>query len=112
MGDNREKLKGNSCCRRKMVLKPEQAADIYALKPVFDVLKRGASFNIACKVKGRSVPIGKMFNVSAKTIRDIWSRRTWTFATCHLWKGERKQIQGRARRQVATQPREHNPKAP
>jgi hypothetical protein len=104
MGDNRKKMPGNSSCRRKLVLKPEQAAAIYALKPVFDVLTRGASFDIACKVKGRSVPVGKMFNVSAKTIRDIWSRRTWSFATCHLWKGERKYCQGSAHRQVTIQP--------
>ena len=25
------------------------------------------------------------FDVSPKTIRDIWSHRTWQRATCHLW---------------------------
>jgi hypothetical protein len=29
-----------------------------------------------------------MFDVSPKTIRDIWSRRTWKRATCHLWEEE------------------------
>jgi hypothetical protein len=27
-----------------------------------------------------------MFNVSPKTIRDIWNRRTWATETRHLWK--------------------------
>ena len=39
-------------------------------------------------MKGQSVPVSKIYNVSAKTIRDIWNRRTWTFATCHLWEDE------------------------
>jgi hypothetical protein len=28
------------------------------------------------------------YKVSAKTIRDIWNRKTWTFATYRLWKGD------------------------
>lgn len=66
--------------RRRIVLTPERAAEIYAMKPGLD--ERGR------KVKGKSVPVGQMFNVSAKTIRDIWNQRSWTFATCHLWKLE------------------------
>ncbi len=74
--------------RRRMVLKPEQAVEIYALKPVFDGLARGSSSETESKAKGRSVPIGKKFNVSAKTIRAIWNRRTWRFVTRPLWKRE------------------------
>ncbi len=100
----RGSMQVNSSCRRKLVLKSAQAAVIYALKPAFDVVTRCASSETERKVKGRSVPIGKMFNVSAKTIRDIWSRRTWTFATYHLWKGEGKRGQDRMHPLVTIQP--------
>ena len=71
---------------RKIVLKPEQAASIYALKPSLDSGREcNPIFNTRHRSKGRSVPVGKIFNVSAKTIRDIWNRKTWTFATRHLW---------------------------
>ena len=39
-------------------------------------------------LRGQSVRVSERYNVSAKTIRDIWSRRTWTFATDSLWHAE------------------------
>ena len=35
--------------------------------------------------KGQSIPVSLLFNVSPKTVRDIWNRKTWPNATCSLW---------------------------
>ena len=40
------------------------------------------------RIKGQSVPVAGMFGVSPKTVRDIWNRRTWAYATHHLWTQE------------------------
>ncbi len=69
----------------RVVLNPAQAAEIYRYKAIF---LSHQDFN-ACsrlpKINSRSIELGKLYNVSDKTIRDIWNRRTWTFATRHLW---------------------------
>ena len=38
--------------------------------------------------KGRSGIISKWLGISARAVRDIWNRKTWTFATRHLWASE------------------------
>ena len=40
------------------------------------------------RIKGQSVPVAEIFGVSPKTVRDIWNRRTWAYATHHLWAQE------------------------
>jgi hypothetical protein len=35
--------------------------------------------------RGLSVPISKMYQISPKTVRDIWNHVTWKYATYHLW---------------------------
>ena len=37
------------------------------------------------RLRGASPPIAVRFGVSSRTIRDIWNRKTWAFATKHLW---------------------------
>jgi hypothetical protein len=44
-----------------------------------------SSFLNASKIEDQSAHIGEQYDVSAKTIRDIWNHRTWTFAIRHLW---------------------------
>ena len=61
--------------RHGVVLTDKEAFEIYKCKLSWD----------RCKVKGRSVPVSLKFNVSPKTVRDIWTRRTWTNATKCLW---------------------------
>ena len=39
----------------------------------------------AIRIKGQSAKLAKIYCVTAKTIRDIWNKRSWTNATCHLW---------------------------
>ena len=38
--------------------------------------------------KGRCGPISKLFGISARAVRDIWNRKTWAYATRHLWSSE------------------------
>ncbi len=68
-----------------VVLNPTRAAEIYMQKAALLAPDQYPSCLTGPKIKGQSVHIGQKYNVSAKTIRDIWNRRTWTFATCHLW---------------------------
>ncbi|EKX35424.1 hypothetical protein GUITHDRAFT_118441 [Guillardia theta CCMP2712] len=67
--------KGNAQTNiRKKALTPALAADIFSqrsLKPGYATVE--SSF------------VAKKYGVSSKTIRDIWSRRTWTEATRPLW---------------------------
>ncbi len=92
--------------RKKGILKPAEYEDVSVLmKDIFFairnyncvsamlhesdaiilyLLKIDASTNNQSK-RGRSGPISKLFGVSARTVRDIWNRKTWAYATKHLW---------------------------
>jgi hypothetical protein len=61
--------------RHGVVLTEKEAFEIYKCKFPSDKFQ----------MKGRSVPVSRRFNVSPKTVRDIWSQRTWTHATRSLW---------------------------
>ena len=64
----------------RAVLTASQATDIFTRK----ILLESQDNTVSC-LKGASVSISKMYKVSAKTIRDIWNRKTWACATSHLW---------------------------
>lgn len=66
-----------------VVLSPQLAKEIYKSK-----LEAHSSRRFERGLKGQSVPVAKKYNVSAKTIRDIWNRRTWTAVTCEYWDDE------------------------
>ncbi len=73
----------------RIILTPHLAMEIYAHKLLLQTPRDfGSCLDAAGLLKGQSTQIAKKYNVSAKTIRDIWNRRTWTFATCSLWRGE------------------------
>ncbi len=61
--------------RHGIVLTDKEAFEIYKFKFPLDKFQ----------MKGRSVPVSRKFNVSPKTVRDIWNQRTWTNATRPLW---------------------------
>ena len=65
------------------VLTPQQAVEIFSYKLTSPV----ASYATVHLKHGNdhSGMIGKIYNVSAKTIRDIWNRRSWRHETFHLW---------------------------
>ena len=73
--------------RPRVILNSRLAAEIYAEKLA---LIAPTSFESCLKdfrvtMKGKSAKISSKYGVSAKTIRDIWNRRTWTYATSFLW---------------------------
>ena len=73
------------------MLKAQDAADIYKFKiSLFaDLATRSIkSRQISVLIRGRSGPVAMLYAVTARTIRDIWTRRTWAYATEHLWPTE------------------------
>ena len=63
---------------------PAQAVEIFNLK-FSHRLKDGTSDQW---IRDKSLAIGRSYGVSSRAIRDIWNRKTWSFATQHLrpWK--------------------------
>jgi hypothetical protein len=75
-----------ACKRQRVILTPKLAREIYTRKLVLLAQERSElNFNGSNSLKGQSVPLAHEYNVSAKTIRDIWNRKTWMFATRDLW---------------------------
>ncbi len=72
--------------RCRIVLTPDKALEIYAQKLGLLRPRYFASCNVSRLLRGQSAVVAVKYNVSAKTIRDIWNRKTWTFATYRLWK--------------------------
>ena len=77
--------------RSGFVLTDQLALEIYKCK--LDLLTprtfKSSLENRNSRTRGQSPLVGKAFGVSAKTIRDIWNRRTWATATSCLWELER-----------------------
>jgi hypothetical protein len=83
---------------RGFMLNDRQAVAIYKQKLE---LMKPRSFKTCLqdfdsRIKGQSTHVGKAFGVSPKTIRDIWSRRTWSEATSFLWGTEKNLEEGDA----------------
>ena len=74
-------------CKRRLT--PAKAIEIYAQKVLFMTSRSySACFTESIEydlLKGKSAQVGRRYNVSAKTIRDVWNHRSWTAATCGLW---------------------------
>jgi hypothetical protein len=67
---------------KRQQLTVEEAAEIYSLRP-----RRGDVSNgglVHCRL------LAPKYGVTPKTIRDVWSGRTWAEATRHLWTPEEK----------------------
>ena len=64
--------------RPRALLSVEQAIEIYKLRRCWKFDSNGRF------VSGATI-IAKNFNISPKTVRDIWNRRTWSYETRHLW---------------------------
>jgi hypothetical protein len=74
----------------RIILTSSKAVEIYKhkLSILQDHRSRNCPESLFICLRGRSVFVSSAFNVSPKTIRDIWTRRTWQRATCHLWEDE------------------------
>ena len=71
----------------RVILSGSLAAEIYMEKLA---LIAPTTFESCVKdwriiMKGKSAKLSAKYGVSAKTIRDIWNRRTWTDSTRALW---------------------------
>ena len=72
-----------------MMLCEAQVVEIYKLK-IETCLTSNSSSKLedgaaGQKIRGRSISIAAQFGVSSRAIRDIWNRKTWAYATQHLW---------------------------
>jgi hypothetical protein len=70
-------------CRPRAILEAMDAIEIYKHKYL-------DGFDIDPLIAGNATKVAEMFNVSPKTIRDIWNRRTWIPETQHLWMADDK----------------------
>ena len=64
----------------KVILTTDQVLEIYNCKLAFE------KYNNGIRARGLSVSVSRMYQVSPKTIRDIWNHTTWKPVTCHLWR--------------------------
>ncbi len=98
MGTREDRSEDEKACRGKngtesstgQVLTSPQVIEIYKHKLR---LLRPSTFesclqSSTSRIKGQSVPVASLFGVSPKTVRDIWNRRTWAYATNFLWAEE------------------------
>jgi hypothetical protein len=60
---------------------PRISDQIYAVRPSADSPHDPAGLSESA----RSRAVGSEYGISAKTVRDIWKRVTWTAATEPLW---------------------------
>ncbi len=71
----------------RLVLTAMDAENIYKEKLLIE--KNSDAKDLTKKsgksLRGQSETVSTRFEVSPKTIRDIWNKRTWLRATCHLW---------------------------
>ena len=80
--------------QRKMLT----AADAVKIYELMLSWKADLSKGIHTKsLRGKSLPVSKLFGVSSRTVRDIWNRQTWTIATNHLWSCEPADTQNEVR---------------
>ena len=68
--------------RRGLVLSEALAVEIYKYK--FKTASTSSEPNgIYCR--GRSAAVARIFDISPKTVRDIWNHVSWKYATHQLW---------------------------
>ena len=70
------------------MLNEQQAVAIYMIKISLGAQNRTNNPNTNTEmqvIKGQSVRVSVMYGVNARTIRDIWNRQSWAYATRHLW---------------------------
>lgn len=68
----------------------DQAVEIYNHKILFQESKGSNHESIRSKGSSRRecICLAKRFGVTERAIKDIWNRRSWAFATSHLWAHE------------------------
>ena len=91
---------GRESPHTQTVLNEQAAQEIYRCKLQLQAEREDLPHRAArSALRGQSLRISYMFDVSPKTIRDIWSHRTWQRVTRHLWEGNDVRDQDRWNRQ-------------
>ena len=68
------------------MLSASDAVEIYQCKLCLGEVKETVDVGLNIQmIRGQCFPLAKKYGVSPRTIRDIWNRRTWGYATKHLW---------------------------
>jgi hypothetical protein len=69
------------------MLGEQQVIAIYKAKLALQTQSRDnvQEMNKVQLIKGQSVRFAVMYGVTPRTIRDIWNRQSWAYATKHLW---------------------------
>lgn len=80
---------------KRQQLTVEEAAEIYKLRPGRGDARQGGL--VHCRL------LAPKYGVTPKTIRDVWSGRTWAEATRHLWTEEEKVQREKAKTKGAKQ---------
>ena len=73
--------------RSRIVLNRDLVIEIYLhkIKLIRPTTFSGCLESPHTKVRGESARLSKRYGVSAKTIRDIWNRKSWVNTTAPLW---------------------------
>ena len=66
--------------QRRIILSESQAIEIYQLKPA----AKNSTMHRHERCQSQSRIVAENYGVSPKTVRDIWNRKTWVFATMNL----------------------------
>jgi hypothetical protein len=69
----------------------QQAVEIYKLKLEFmSSIASGSEPKRSkdARIKREHALVGARYHISAKSVSDIWNRKTWVVATSHLWSAE------------------------
>lgn len=74
----------------RRVLDQGKAVEIYAQKiaALRPSTYKASLITSEERLRGKRKQLSKRYGVSAKTIRDVWNRKSWFGATEHLWKLE------------------------
>ena len=69
------------------MLQEQQVVEIYMAKLALQAQRRddASDTNKIQGIKGHSIRVSSMYGVTPRTIRDIWNRQSWAYATRHLW---------------------------
>jgi hypothetical protein len=69
------------------MLNEQQVVEIYMAKLALRAHSRNNApgTNKMQGIKGQSGHVSAMYGVTSRTIRDIWNRQSWAYATRHLW---------------------------
>jgi hypothetical protein len=73
------------------MLSEQQVVEIYMAKIALRAQSRDNALdaNKVRMLKGQSIHVSAIYGVTSRTIRDIWNRQSWAYATRHLWHLER-----------------------